>query len=256
MYCMKQPTIAPLKKGNTMKKTTLSLALAGAFALAMVVDASVISVNFAESAGHANQQMGAATTAGLAGYVHDNWNNTAGASGTLGSLVDTDGATTTASVTWNSAGVWGDADANTDATAGVGDAQLARGYLDDGNPGNQVATWTVTGIGYANYDVVLYLSTDTNGDTYLPFDVNGTSNSVTASPKSQYTSPNWDGSNTIIISGLTGDLTVTGLNRDGGNRGSVGGFQIVQVPEPATLGMVALFGGGILFIRRRMSYWS
>lgn len=237
-----------------MKRTTLSLALAGVSALAMVVDASVISVNFAESAGHANQQIGAATTAGLTGYVHDNWNNTSGASGTLGSLVDTDGATTTASVTWTSDGVWGDAAAETDATAGVGDAQLARGYLDDGFAAG--VDWSVTGISYANYDVVLYLSTDTTGDTYLPFVVNGASNSVTASPKSQYTNPNWDGSNTIVISGLTGDLTVDGLSRVAGDRGSVAGFQIVQVPEPATLGMVALFGGGILFIRRRMSYWS
>lgn len=211
----------------------------------MAVDASVISVNFTEVADRVNQQIAGTTAAGFGGYT--NWNNTAEASGTLGSLGDSDGNTTLASVTWSSSGVWGDGEANIDADLGIGDAQLARGYLDDGVP----VSWNVTGHGFAEYDVVLYLSTDTPGDVYAPFNVNGTDYSTTGI-KSQYTNPNWDDSNTIMVTGLTGDLTVTGLPRVGGDRGSIGGFQIVQIPEPATFGMMAMFGGALVFMRRKM----
>ena len=229
-----------------MRKRTITAAM-----LAVAVgsaSASVISVNFTESASasHANQQMAAGTTAGLTGYVYANWNNTAGSSGTLGSLTDSDGITTAASVVWTSSNVWGDGLANPDANAGIGDAQMARGYCDDGAPGMD---WTVTGIPFAEYTVVLYLSTDGDGGIYLPFSVNGTSGSTTGD-KHQYTNPNWDASNTIVFEGLSGDLTVDGPARDGASRGSVAGFQIAQIPEPATFGMVAIFGGGIIFLRR------
>jgi hypothetical protein len=48
---------------------------------------------------------------------------------------------------------------------------------------------------------------------------------------------------------ITGSMTITGLTTDATR---LEGFQIEVIPEPATLGMVALFGGGILFIRKRM----
>ncbi|MCK4563543.1 MAG: PEP-CTERM sorting domain-containing protein, partial [Verrucomicrobia bacterium] len=56
---------------------------------------------------------------------------------------------------------------------------------------------------------------------------------------------------TIETSGST--LTLDVLARNGGDRGAITGVIIEQIPEPATLGMVALFGGGLLFIRRKLS---
>ena len=41
---------------------------------------------------------------------------------------------------------------------------------------------------------------------------------------------------------------------NGGGAGSVGGLQIVAVPEPATFGLLAIFGGAMLFLRRTRNY--
>lgn len=47
----------------------------------------------------------------------------------------------------------------------------------------------------------------------------------------------------------TVDQSIWSFNVD--NSGANGVLTVTAIPEPATLGMVALFGGGILFIRRR-----
>ncbi len=43
------------------------------------------------------------------------------------------------------------------------------------------------------------------------------------------------------------------VNGGGGGYAEISEVKFVAVPEPATFGMVALFGGGILFIRRRLT---
>lgn len=53
-----------------------------------------------------------------------------------------------------------------------------------------------------------------------------------------------------VTSDASGNLDVTYTSVTGSWIG-LNGFEIVAVPEPATLGLVAVFGGGILFIRRR-----
>ncbi len=201
-----------------MKRQLLAIA---AFAAAATVQAATIGVNFTN--GDLKQQIEPSTEAGL--FPRDNWNNTTnGVSGTLGSLVDSDGTITAASIDWSADSFWGDAAADADAEAGIGDAQLARGYLDDNAPG---AGWTVTGIPYATYSAVLYLCSNVNGDSYQPFTINGTEYSA-AGTKHRYENPNWDTSNIIIVSGLSSNLTVSGLPRDDVLRGSVGGFQIIE----------------------------
>jgi len=225
-------------------KTTLLGVLAVTIGAA---SAATIGVNFTQAGG--NQLIASTTAAGIGGFT--NWNNTSGKSGTAGSLVDSDGATTTVSITWNSNNTWGDGNANNDANAGIGDAQLVRGYLDDGNSPAPSFTATVAGLS-GTYDVTLYLSTDTEGGLYRPFTINGAEYSTTGT-KSRYAPgegvAHWDATNTITATGLTGDLTIVGLNRDGGNRASVAGLQITAVPEPsaALLGLVGL----ALVLRRR-----
>ncbi|MDF7809089.1 PEP-CTERM sorting domain-containing protein [Pontiellaceae bacterium B12219] len=53
-----------------------------------------------------------------------------------------------------------------------------------------------------------------------------------------------------LTSDGSGTATIDYVNVNGSWL-ALNGFDLQAVPEPATLGMVALFGGGILFIRRR-----
>lgn len=222
-----------------MRHKLLGLALCGVLALAATVNAATIGVNFAESAGHANQQLDPATEAGV--WSTYNWNNTAGASGTASNLVDSAGTTNITSITWSSSNVWGDGAAQTDATAGIGNAQIARGYVDDGDTGGGIGlTFTVTDIPYTTYTAVLLLSTGADGSTYMPFEVNGGSYS-TEGTKRRYEAPfQWDTNTCIVVTNLTGDLVVSAPSRhsdgDGNTRSSTGGFQIIdeatEGPQP------------------------
>lgn len=217
--------------------------------------AATIGVNFTESiAGHANQQMASGTVAGL--VPQSNWNNTGGATGTVNTLADSAGAATTASITWTSGGVWGDGQADADANAGVGDAQLNRGYWDDNNGGGQ--TFTVTGVPYTNYDLLVYYATDTPGTQHLQ---GITANGIFARPDittgARYNEKSgWDSTNTATITGLTGDLTATMdlRNANGNGRATIAGFQILEanaIPEPSSTLLVGLSGLALLMRRRR-----
>ncbi len=191
------------------------------------VNAGAISINFTESAGHANQQIAPATDAGLSGYIYTHWNLAAGASGTLGSLIDSAGTTTASSVTWSSANTWGDGTANTDASAGVGDAQIARGYLDDGDAGISI---NITGHGYSKYDVVVYFSTDdVTGDPYAPIAINGMSVQTTGARQTYASAPGWDATDAVTLTGQTAETLTVTASRNGDERSSIAGIQMVNV---------------------------
>jgi len=224
----------------------LKLTLTALAALTFTAQATTISVNFVESSGgHANQQLAATTFAGI--DSQSNWNNAPTVTGTQ-ALNNSAGIVSGASVSWSSGGVWGDGDANNDASAGVGNAQLMRGYLDDGGAG---ADWTVSTIPYDNYTAIIYYSTDAAGGLYRPITVNDTEYSTTGTKARYGGQPNWDATNSITVTGLTGDLVVDNLGRDGANRASIAGFQIVQVPEPSGVALLGLAGLAFIFRRRK-----
>ena len=240
---------------NTSKMKINITILAAVAAATGVSSAATIGVNFTESiAGHANQQIASGTVAGS--VPQSNWNNTGGATGTVNTLVDSAGVATTASITWASGGVWGDGTANADASAGVGDAQLNRGYFDDNNGGGQ--TFTVTGLPYTNYDLIVYYATDIAGSQHLQ---GITANGIFARPDvttgALYSeNPGWDSTNTATITGLTGDLTATMNLRDeiGIGRATIAGIQILEanaIPEPSSTLLVGLSGLALLMRRRR-----
>ncbi|MDF7799293.1 PEP-CTERM sorting domain-containing protein [Pontiellaceae bacterium B1224] len=102
----------------------------------------------------------------------------------------------------------------------------------ESNPGNIM-----------NLKVELRDGTGTNGTVLASFDTAGTvtttwqqfTDTVTASSSAL----------TIHISDITSDTA--------GNDVDLDNVSLVAIPEPATLGLIAVFGGGILFIRRRFT---
>lgn len=243
-----------------MKHKSIPLAVVSSTAITLAsAPAAVISVNFIESAGgHPNQILAPATLAGGgAGLAASNWNNLATATGAAGSLLDGAGAATTAAISWSSGGMWGDGTANTDASSGVGNAQLMRGYLDDNQGGPLPIVINFTGIPYAAYDVVIYFSTDTSGGSYgtvSATDSLGTKTGATTGTKLLWSeNPTVDSTNSLRIAGLTGNLQIDGPVRNGATRHSIAGVQIIQVPEPSSFTLVAFAGAALVSFRRRQA---
>jgi hypothetical protein len=151
--------------------------------------------------------------------------------------------------------MWGDGTANTDASNGVGNAQLMRGYLDDNQGGPAPIVINFTGIPYAAYDVVIYFSTDTSGDSYgtvSATDSLGTKTGATTGTKLLWSeNPTVDSTNSLRIAGLTGNLQIDGPVRNGAIRHSIAGVQIIQVPEPSSFTLVAFAGAALVSFRRR-----
>ncbi|YCM43377.1 hypothetical protein V2O64_18895 [Verrucomicrobiaceae bacterium 227] len=215
-------------------QSALTLAACLVASVTSVTHADVVSVNFREDNGNTNQLIAPATVAGGgAGVGVSNWNDGLGGTGEITDAVDDAGAVTTLDLTWASGGTWGDGTANTDADAGVGSAQIQRGYLDD-NQGSPILPIdvTVSQIPYSTYDLVVYFSTDTAGDNYGEFtatDANGTVTAATTGIKDLWgTNPNLDETNSVLVSGLSGDLALNFPVRSGGIRHSISGLQIIK----------------------------
>ncbi len=251
-----------MRKRNITAATLVIAALAVGSA-----SAAIISVEFNENPG--NQIFVNGDLIGPLGTTSTNWNDTGAqdAAGTINNLIDDTGATTGASVTWSSANTW----YNSDGTA---DEQhmLSVGYLDDGGAGLSI---TIANIPYAQYKVYGLYSTDAAGAadgaaiTSGDFTVNGVYvyGGASAANPSAYGSiednniangefwtenvPSVSIGNYWTFDETSGTVNILGF-RNGAARGTLSGVIIEQIPEPATLGMLAVFGGGILFIRRRL----
>jgi len=252
----------------------LAAAIAAGLGLAAAdADAASIGVNF--SGGQTNaQNVAPLASSDLTGAVQQmNWNN-AGGDGTTGNgtnaqvqspvagvLVNSNGAATTAAISWTSTNSWSIAN----SVRTPAEAELLNGYLDNTNAATPT-TITMTGIPYARYDVYAYVGSDGNARTghvsitnpIIPtstfyFSTNSNNNpptfvqatatdlaSATAATYAKFTS----------VTGSTFTLTNT---RDAANVG-LHAIQIVDttpVPEPVGVGMLAVGGVGLLARRRR-----
>jgi len=216
-------------------------------------------VNFVENDG--NQNFAGGALIGPTDINSTNWNSTidrdsgSKATGEIGSvhtLIDDTGATTTATIEWSSKNVY----YNGDGTSSD-EAKLAVGYLDDGNSG---ASFTLSNIPYAQYNVYVLFTSDVNGDyTHTDLTIAGSSYTGGDFPAHGRVldGTGWklaDGTangNYAKVENLSGaSLTVSAASRNGSIRGPLTGVVIEQVPEPTT-GLLLGFGGLALILRRR-----
>ena len=125
--------------------------------------------------------------------------------------------------------------------------------MDDNGSGPNI---TLATIPYASYTAIIYMATDQGGTSnYNALTVNGASTGASTGTKQQYgTTPTWDSTNSFTVTGLSGDLTVTGpVGTTNTPRSSIAGIQIIDttpVPEPSSTALLGL-GGLALILRRR-----
>ncbi|NWK56518.1 autotransporter-associated beta strand repeat-containing protein [Verrucomicrobiaceae bacterium N1E253] len=154
-----------------LMKSCMLMGMAG-IVMTSQTSAQSISVNFgADRGGPINE---AGKTSGAVLVQGDYWNNTTvNGGGTLGSLVDSTGVVTGASVTWTANNSY--LSGSTGATATSENGDLTTGYLDDGGAG-----WSVTlDSPYLLNDIYMIQATDQGGGTsqaanYAAVSVNGT----------------------------------------------------------------------------------
>jgi len=247
-------------------KTVRILAGAAALAVGTMAHAAptpFIGVNFVGgSANGAPTSLAAGDVAGL--VPQSNFNNVANASGAAIALNNSSGGATGVTLTFAGAGTWGSGSGSASPNAA-----LLNGYVDGTDNGSN--TYTFNNVPAGKYNIIVYA---------LPDGLDGRDQSLVL---------NGDVANTLFMSSEAGSgfaangfVRATATSKDGpgaiGNyfefdnvspqagtfalvgtsltfRNFSNGIQIVNadVPEPATLGLVALGGIAMLARRRRQS---
>jgi hypothetical protein len=210
------------------------------------------------------------TTAGVVSAA--NWNNTlpSGGSPYVGKVVsdlkDDTAVTTTLDISYGSWGAWR-LQASHPGTDGDGsnNKEMLNGYLNAGpagwNPSVTASSIAISQIPYANYDIIVYFSSDqagregqvVNGASTYYFSSLGAASiagsNATLTQTTSTSNSDYAGANYAVFSGLSGDSqTITVQMRDNDEWGGIAGFQVVAVPEPSA----ALLGGlGLLGLLRR-----
>ncbi len=207
--------------------------------------ADSISINFTTGSG-GTYSISDGNTAGL--YLLEdgtavsgaNWNQFSGNNGSnvLSVYDGTALEESAAKITWSSKNSWqGDL-----SNLSTGDAQMLKGYLDDGSGVNI----NVSGMDFLVYDVYIYANTDTAGVDYSAKTVNGTTYTYDADGNLVEGTAAWGdsgtknaqsetdletnavlGTNAMLVEGQSGLLTIQSSN-SGGNRGCIAGIQIVD----------------------------
>ena len=175
--------------------------------------------------------MGSTEIAGVFPAAH--WNSCADASGTLASLVDSDGTASAAAVTWNGGAVW-----QLPVADAPGNARMMIGYLDPRTTATVVVTGLPARLVASGYDVYVY----TNGDVPAPvtrsasYAIGGVTQVVTQPELTSFSgtfiqATNGGFGNYVLFQSVTGSsftLTVRPVSGTG-LRAPINGLQIVPV---------------------------
>ena len=177
-----------------------------------------------------------------------NWNNAEGAAGTLATLVDSAGAATPLSATWNSPNTWANGVAD-----GPGDNTMMHGYLDTGGNGSAPTTVVVSGlVASATYSVYVYVAPDSGGksgqysiggQTFYLAEIGGFNGTYIQGTSTSAAAPASGNYMIFTVTGQTGfTLSATpDAVAGGGFRAPMNGMQIfkVVVAPTAPTGLVA-----------------
>ena len=171
----------------------------------------------------------------VAGWIPlANWNNAAGNSGSVTSLVQSDGTATSASVSWSSSNTW-----SLPITEVAGDARMMKGYIDC--PGGKTTTVTISSLpaSYvsAGYDVYVYTDGDNGastktGEYTLSGTTFGNADSAGVNFVGHYFQSNNGGGNYVLFKNVKlplFTLTASPLTSDGtAGRAPINGISIVS----------------------------
>ena len=238
--------------------------LAAALLLAAPAGASIISVNL--GSGQTGGSLDATESAGLVPAV--NWNNVANLGSTVTDLNDDSGTPTTADIS----GTIMDGSLATSETDTDPDSKMMKGFNGKNNttPHTVTVSDVPTAFTTAGYYVLAYWGgppTNRSGTWKLGLTVGSDTYWLDHADEAQYNDPpgyvqatSTDSASPTLnanyaqfgsasapktASSFTLTLTVTD------QRMGLSGLQIVQVPEPATLGLMALGGAGLVLLRRK-----
>jgi hypothetical protein len=185
-----------------------------------------------------------ATTESAGVVAAGNWNNAAGASGSLSSLADKNGVVTAAAVSWSSHNTW-----STPITDTAGSKRMMKGYLD--NSDTSTTSVTVSGLP-SSYTVYVYCDGDNRTTTKTGIYMIGNTN-ITATDTGNvnfsgtFVQANNSAGNYIVFPNQTASsftLTATGTSTDPGPRAPINGIQIVPTgPQPLTTTLSINFQG-------------
>jgi len=244
------PASVSVGSSSTLTITTTSSTSTGSFPLTITgmsgsltnTTSAVLEVTATSGSGNpisidfVGEDVAMASTEVAGVVVEANWNDATGAISTSSlALLDSTGAATTATVTWNSADIW-----ETPITDAPGNARMMKGYLDTGS--NTTTTVTVAGLPThaAGYKVYVYADGD-NGSASRTgiYTISGTGITTTTIDLIDAANTNFSGTFTqannsagnyvvftIKATGFT--LSATGgTASDGFPRAPVNGIQIV-----------------------------
>lgn len=250
--------IQPLKTTNKSKAIGVLAAVTLGFTV-VSAQAQVIGWNF-DGYGDIS---GPSQLAGVVQAAY--WNSTYLIDGNSGApennLLDNTGAATTLGASFTDNSQYGYAiQFSTPAQDADGsyNKYLLNGYLNNGNGGD--VTISLSSIPYSEYEIIVYLSSDTAGragtvnigsttfdfSTMGPAEISGANASLIQTTDTSGSDPDAD---YAVFSGLAGNSQT--ITTDIPDYGGIAGFQIVETPEPGLIALASMGGLAVLLMRRR-----